>query len=194
MTINYRIYSNGGNGGAVDYSTPVATTAALTTILGPLGPSTDNTFVLRAFDTVSGLEEANTTARVRVVVDANGNDVSALPGSPHAVTLSPTPRGGCRVSWAYVPADDDGTPVGFHVYVGQTPASGPAPLLATVAYRIGCVGYSVLLPRPFATAAYVATVAGYNATGEGVGASLSTALPGPPTSAFDVEGLEIQLL
>ena len=117
MTINYQIYSNGGSGGAVDYSTPVATTSALSAVLDRSSPSSDNTFVVRALDTTSGLEEANTTVSVRIVIGADGSDVTALPASPHAVALAAVGAGSCRVSWAYVPVAGYGTPTGFNVYL-----------------------------------------------------------------------------
>ncbi len=198
MTINYQIYSNGGSGGAVDYSTPVATTSALSAVLGPLAPSSDNTFVVRALDTTSGLEEANTTVSVRIVIGADGSDVTALPASPHAVALAAVGAGSCRVSWAYVPVAGYGTPTGFNVYLAPSSAAAPVPPTATVAYQSGCVGYSVLLAGPFAAGSYLATVTAYNATGAGVGASLSGRFPALPRrssrstgwrfNCFDLEG------
>src|SRR5205085_892840 len=58
MALVYRVYSNGGTGGPVDFTSPVATTGGLTSTVGPLAPSTDTTFVVRAFDPATGLEEA----------------------------------------------------------------------------------------------------------------------------------------
>ena len=43
---------------------------ASTFAVGPLAAPSDNTFAVRAFDAASGIEEANTDARVRVVIDA----------------------------------------------------------------------------------------------------------------------------
>ena len=73
MAISYNIYANDGMGGDVDYSTPIATTSDLTYATGPLATPSDNTFAVRAFDTASCIEEANTDARVRIILDASGN-------------------------------------------------------------------------------------------------------------------------
>ncbi len=71
---------------------PIATTSGLTYTVGPLAAPSDNTFAVRAFDTISGIEEANTDARVRIILDAAGNDVTARPNS--VVGLSATADGG----------------------------------------------------------------------------------------------------
>src|SRR4051794_27957993 len=110
MPISYRIYSNHGTGGPVDYSAPVATTTASTYSIGSLGVSTDNTFVVRAHDAGTGLEQAGSEAQARVVVGAAGADLSGLPNAPHSLGLSPDAGGGARVSWAYAPGDPWGTP------------------------------------------------------------------------------------
>ena len=193
MTINYQIYSNGGSGGAVDYSTPVATTSALSAVLGPLAPSSDNTFVVRALDTTSGLEEANTTVSVRIVIGADGSDVTALPASPHAVALAAVGAGSCRVSWAYVPVAGYGTPTGFNVYLAPSSAAAPVPPTATVAYQSGCVGYSVLLAGPFPPGR-ISRRSPLTTPPARASARVFPALPGSPTSVFEVDGLEIQLL
>ena len=73
----------------------VATTAALA------APS-DNTLVVRAFDTASGLEETNTEARVHLVVDPDGRDVSARPNAPHALAVPAAIVVGAD-TWVYVP-------------------------------------------------------------------------------------------
>src|SRR5882757_4436380 len=104
MTIIYRVYSNGGMSGPIDYLTPVATTGALTYVSGPMPVASDTTFVVRAFDTLTNLEEANTDVRVRIVIGADGQDISGLPRAPHALSISPAVGGGCRVSWAFAPA------------------------------------------------------------------------------------------
>src|SRR6266478_5218794 len=101
MTIMYRVYSNRGTGGPVDYTAPIASTAGLTFTTDPLSSSSDNTFVVRTFDTATNLEDGNTEARVRVVIGADDRDLSALPREPHALSLSPAYGGGCRVTWAY---------------------------------------------------------------------------------------------
>src|SRR5262249_5934685 len=141
--------------------------SGLSFVAGPVGPGTDTTFVVRAFDTASGLEEANTRASVRVLTGPDGNDVGAPPNPPHALSVAAVSGGACRVSWAYAPSDVCGTPAGFHVYLTQGTPTGPPPPAATVAYAPGRVGYSVVLPGPYQPAVYTATVCGFNAAGEG---------------------------
>jgi hypothetical protein len=117
MAIVYRIYSNNDTGGLVDFSAPLASTTGLTYTFSPLGASTDTTFVVRAFDPEADLEEANTEALVRVVIGPDGAEVGGRPNPPHALSLTPSFGGGCRVSWAYAPAEQCGIPAGFHVYL-----------------------------------------------------------------------------
>lgn len=186
MAIVYRIYSNGGTAGPVDYSTPIGTTGGLSFTIGPVGISTDTRYAVRAFDNVTGLEEANTDAVVRLVIGANGADLSARPNPPHAVTTSPAGGGSCRVRWAYAPAAPYGVPSGFHVSIQSSAAAGPPALAATVAYRGGVLGYSAVLPGPFGPANYTATVAAFNASGESLGVTETATLPGPPATAYDL--------
>src|SRR5438309_1221755 len=116
MPIAYNIYASHGAGGPVNYAAPIATTTGLTFTTGPLPPGSDTTFAVRALDTSTNLEESNTDALVRIVLDANGADVSGRPNPPHAVVLSPAPAGSCLVSWAFA-AVQSGKPVGFQVFL-----------------------------------------------------------------------------
>lgn len=181
MAIQYHIYSNAGNGGDVDYSTPVATTAALSVTLGPLGPGSDNTFAVRAFDTVTGLEEANTDARVRLVISGDGQDLGLPPNTPHAVWLSAALGGGCRVDWAYSASSNCGTSVGFQVAVAKETTPDIPVASVTIPFSNSRPWYSVSFPGPFEAAAYIATVASYNAAGSAVAADVGRANLGPLT-------------
>jgi hypothetical protein len=165
MNIHYNIYSNNGSGGPVDCSLPVASTPGLSYELALLAAPGDYTFAVRACDATTGLEEANTNARVRVVIDSTGRDMSGVPGAPHALQLSPSAGGGCRICWAYWPSPDLGTPDDFLVFI--TPAgsaSGSTPA-ASVAYVPGRVGYSCQLLGPFELGTYTASVRSSNASG-----------------------------
>jgi hypothetical protein len=166
MQVIYNIYSNGGTGGAVDYSAALAGTPSLSFEPGPLTTPGDYTFAVRACDTTTGLEDANTDARVHIVLDADGNDVTDLPGPSHAVYPSAGPNGSCRVSWAYQSSSDYGVPDGFQVIVvGNDGAANPT-TSATVAYSQGRVGYCCDLPGPFEFATYTVTVQSFNAVGQ----------------------------
>ena len=194
MTIAYRIYSNHGNGGPVDYSAPMASTASPTYATGPLGVSTDNTFVVRAYDTGTGLEQAGSEARVRVVVGADGTDVSNLPNAPHAIALSSTAGGGGRVNWAFAPAGDWGQPSGFHIYLilGQGAAVNDSSPSSRVTYTPGRVGYSCLLPGPFALSSYTAAVRSFNAAGVEGNTVTVTCILGLP-APFAMESVQVTI-
>ena len=110
MNIIYKIYSNQGSGGPIDYSTAIASTSSLSYVFGPLAPSSSTSFAVRAYDTATQLEEANTEGRVRLDLDASGADVSGRPGPVHALTLGSTAAGGCLVSWAYAPGSSEQAP------------------------------------------------------------------------------------
>ena len=66
MGISYNVYANDGQGGYVNYDTPIATVNSPSYVVDSLGFPGDYTFAVRAFDTTSGIEEANTDARVRI--------------------------------------------------------------------------------------------------------------------------------
>lgn len=193
MAITYRIYSNGGAGGPVDYSAPVASTNGLTWVAGSVGPSSDTTFAVRAFDPGLGLEESNTEARVRIVVGPDGADLTGRPNPPHALSMSPVAGGGCRVSWAYAPADPDRTPTGFQVYLTQGNTVGSSSPAGAVPHAPGKVGYSLVLPGPFTLSTYTAGVCSFNAAGAGVIAETATGTFGLPTVPFALEPVRAQI-
>ena len=145
MAISYRIYRNDGQGGEVDYSTPVAISSNLTYAAGPLSAPSDNTFAVRAFDTTSGIEEANTDAKARIILDRSGNDVTARPNAVIGLSARPTAGGTCWVSWGYNPTAQGGAPATFEVdlTIGAHPSTGsPA---ASIAYSPGVMGYGCTL-------------------------------------------------
>jgi hypothetical protein len=141
MTISYYIYSNDGRGGDVDYATPVATTTALTFTVEPLVAPSDNTFAVRAFDTTTGIEEANTEVRVRVLIDPAGNEVTARPNPVNGLSARRTAGGTCWVSWGYDSTGQGGPPSQFAV----TLIPGPASPVATVDYLPGVPDYGCSL-------------------------------------------------
>jgi hypothetical protein len=141
MTISYHVYANDGRGGDVDYSTPVATTAALTFTVDALVAPSDNTFAVRAFDATSGIEEANTDARVRVLIDPAGNEVTARPNPVNGLSVHRTAGGTCWVSWGYDSTGQGGPPSRF----GVTLTPGPASPVTTVDYLPGVPGYGCSL-------------------------------------------------
>lgn len=117
MIVLYRVYANDGRGGPVDYGNPLATTPGPTFETAPLASPGDHTFAVRAFDPASGLEESNTEARARIVLDEAGVNVTGRPNSPHALAARATAGGGCWVSWAYTPDGRAAPPDGYHIYL-----------------------------------------------------------------------------
>jgi hypothetical protein len=194
MAIVYNIYANNGAGGPVNYSKPIATTSSLSYAPGALTPSSDTTFAVRALDTVSNLEEANTDARVRIVLDGSGNDLSGVPNSPQSVVLSALAAGACQVTWAYVPALSVGTPTGFQVFLSQGQTVDYSSPAMTVPYVSGQFGYTCTLAGPYAFSSYSATVRAVNASGSDGNTILSQALVGIPTAAVAMDPITISFI
>lgn len=164
MSTQYRIYQNNSAGGPVDEGTVVATVSGLTWDTPPLPLSSDTTFLLRAFDTVTGLEEKNTDARVRIRIDAAGLNISARPNAPTGLTVQLKPGGGVQVLWLYNQGGQGAAPTGFRVYVGSpTPDYGT--IAATWPYAEGRGTFAASLTG-LADGDYQAGVRSYNATGE----------------------------
>lgn len=129
MAIEYHIYANDGAGGPVDYTSPIGTTASRSFETAPLAASTDTTFAVRAFDSESGLEEENTDARVRIVLDTSGSDISMRPAPPIGLTAEATAGGVVRVRWMAPTTTLFGRPLGYRVYQGSPWPSFDAPAL-----------------------------------------------------------------
>lgn len=164
MAIQYRIYQNDSAGGPVDESTVIATVSGLTWDTPSLPLNSDTTYLVRSYDTVSGLEEKNTDARVRIRVDAAGLNVSAMPNAPIDLQAEPRAGGRLAVLWQYNPGGQGGAPTGFHVYIGSpTPDYGtPA---ETYPYVRGRPGYAVELSG-LTDGDYQVAVRAYNAASE----------------------------
>jgi hypothetical protein len=192
MAIVYRVYTNGRAGGPVDYSTPIASTSSLSYSAGPLSPSSDTTFAIRAFDTTTGIEESNSDAQVRLILDENGVDVSARPNPAHALSLSRASGGACRVSWAYAP-NDQFTADAFNVYIANSASSVVSPPAATIPYVPGRIGYSCVLPGPYAYGNYTVTVHSVNSAGEDAGTVSIAGAAGISASTYSMEDIAIVL-
>lgn len=165
MSISYRIYANTGAGDAVDYSAAVDTTSALTWTSPPLAPSSDWTFAVRAYDTISLLEDRNTDARARVLVGASGEDLTGLPNAPIHLAVRATAGGTAEVEWSYNAAGQGEAPTGFHVYAG-TPAVSYAVPAATVAYVDARTTYRATLTGLVDAIVYEIAVRALNLSGE----------------------------
>jgi hypothetical protein len=194
MALTYNIYSNGGTGGPVDYSTPIATTTGLSFAAGPLASPSDNTFAVRCLDPSTNLEEANTDARVRIVIDANGLDVTGRPNPPDTLVVRPTASGGCRINWAYGPAGQGAPPSGFYVYLTPGAVADYSNPAATVAYVPGRVGYSCDLAGLADRATYTVAVRSYNAAATETNTTVVATVVGDATPPDDVDELSIKTI
>lgn len=188
MAIQYRIYKNDGAGGAVDYSTVLNTTSSLTYTAAALDLNSDTTFAVRAYDTTTSLDDGGTDARVRIVVDGTGADVTGKPVAPFAVAARPVEGGDVRVSWSYPWKGPDRLPTGFKVYKGTSSVSY-ASAVATVAYD-GGEEFSATLTGLTGGTAYKFAVRAYNAAGEESNTLVVTATSSAtaPSDVIDLAG------
>ena len=164
MTIEYHVYSNGGSG-PVNYGTIVATTSTPTYTTAARTYPDDWIFAVRAYDTVSAIEETNTDARCELDLNAAGADVSAQPNAPIRLTVYPSAGGKATVVWSYAAGGQGGAPTGFHIYIGTPTVSYTSPVLTT-GYSSGIAVFSATLTGLTAGATYQVGVRAYNGTAE----------------------------
>lgn len=166
MSLVYRIYANDLLGGPVDLATPYATTSGLSWDSPPLEPGADATFLVRVYDSSSGLEERNPDARVRIRIALDGSDASLLPNAPFGLTARPRSGSTARVAWGYSPAGQGSPPTVFRVYVGSAAPDYSRPA-ATVAYSPNSPGraYEATLTG-LSPGSYVVAVRAAGARGE----------------------------
>jgi hypothetical protein len=119
MATEYHVYSNTGAGDPINYSSVVDTTATLTYPTPVLSYPGTWSFGVRAFDTVSGLEEQNLDCEITIILDASGNDITNRPVPPSGLRAFALVGGSIRVEWYYPPTSGAKTPSGFHVYTGS---------------------------------------------------------------------------
>lgn len=189
MAIVYQVFSNGGSGGPVDYTAPIATLSGTSYTTGALAPSGDYRFAVRAQDTATGLAEANTEASVRIVLDPSGQDVGRVPNAPFALVARPTSNGGCLVAWSYFAAGQAAAPTSFLVYLtaGTTPSLTTP--VATVSYRPGVSSYSCQLSGLADATTYTVAVVSQGAASPSAGAAATSRVVGDTTPPGDVEAL-----
>jgi hypothetical protein len=164
--IGYHLYANTGAGDPIDYSTPIATVwgTSYTTARIP-GPA-NWSFDVRAFDTVSGLEEANIDS-ITVAIDATGHDVTNTPNAPVGISAQPTSGGGIQVDWSYAALDPDSAPTGFHVYLGYGSTPDYSSPVATVSASPGLIGrYATVLSGLLNGVVYSVGVRAFNTAAE----------------------------
>lgn len=189
MSFVYRIYSNDGQGGPVNYATPIGSTTGLSFACAALPPSSDTTFVVRTYDATLGIEESNTDARVRIVIDQNGQEISGPPWPPSALHVRPLSGGRCRATWAYWP-NTGPSPVGFQVYLTQVTAANYTTPAATVAYSPGTMGYSCVLTNLSDGLVYNVAVRSYNSVVTEANTTVVAQVVGDSTPPDNVDSLQ----
>jgi len=201
--ITYRIFWNDGAGGPVDYSVPVATVAGPPWSGPPLAPGTRTRFGVRAFDTVTGLDDGGRAAEAEVDLSAQGVDVTGTPSRAFSATARPGPTGTILASWAHAPGGRP-IPAGFRVWatpgVSVDFTSAPAITLAfsPAGYGGRAGWFSVTLPGLTPGAGYAVGIRAYNGSGDDGGSVQATATataspPGPvgglSASATSIPGM-----
>jgi hypothetical protein len=91
--IRYQVYGNTGSPTAndpINYTTPLAAVDALSWVTPPLSYPGDWRLGVRAYDSVTGLEELNLDAAVEIILDSAGNDISNRPLAPIGLRAFPT--------------------------------------------------------------------------------------------------------
>lgn len=165
--ISYNVYRNDGNGGPIDYSVPVATTAATSwTAPGPLAFPGNWKFGVRAFRTDDAQEEQNLNVAAALVLDASALDVTRRPTPPSGLRAIPQAGGAIRVEWGWPLLNRTRQPTGFRIYVG---AGGPTDYTtpkASVPFVLGQSTYSVDLTGLDSGTTYSLCVRAFNDAGE----------------------------
>jgi hypothetical protein len=189
MAIVYQVFSNGGTGGAIDYTMPIATVSGTSYTTGALAVSGDYRFAVRAMDTVTGLSEANTQAVVRIALDAAGNDVGQVPNPPFALAVRPTSGGGCLVAWTYFTAGQAAAPTDFLIYLTAGASPSLATPAATVPYQAGVLAYSCQLGGLADATTYTVAVVSRGASDLLTSTAAIATVVGDATPPGDIEAL-----
>jgi hypothetical protein len=188
MAIVYQIYSNGGSGGPVDYSNPIATVTGTSYSTGPLSVSSAYCFAVRAMDTTTGLLETNTQANVWLRLDASGNDIGQIPSAPFAQVARATSGGGCLIVWSYLGTARAIAPAAFLIYL--TPGSTPnlTSPVATVPFQLGISNYSFQLGGLLDGVTYTVSIVSQGASGA-TSIATSATVVGDSTPPGDIDSL-----
>jgi hypothetical protein len=166
MSLVYHVYGNDGAGGAIDLTTILDTVSGLTWDTPALGTPSDNAFLVRAYDTVTTLEDLNLDASCRIVISASGTDITNVPNAPYGLYATPLKAGAIRVHFAYSAIGQVAAPSGFKIWIqaggsinyALTP-SGTLSYAGTASYAIDVAGFT-------GGTSYTVAVRATNATGD----------------------------
>jgi hypothetical protein len=165
--IGYHVYANTGIGDPINYASPVATVWDTTYASPPLSSAGAWQYDVRAFDSITGLEEQNIDS-ITINVDASGNDVTNTPAAPVSLSVLARAGGSIRVDWAYPNTGQPAVrPTGFHVYVGSGGSPDYSNPVATVVAGTALLGqYTTLLTGLSNGITYQVGVRAFNAVAE----------------------------
>jgi Fibronectin type III domain len=167
MATAYHIFTNTGAGDPINYSAPAATVSTLTWTSSTLSFPGTWSFGVRAFDTVSGLEEQNLDCSVIVTLGTSGQDVTNQPLPAAGVRAFPMSGGSVRVEWPYPAVNRTRLPTGFNIYVGTGGTPNYASPAATVSFDAGIANSFVCNLTGLSDGTdYAIGVRAYNAIGE----------------------------
>ena len=167
MSIEYHVYGNSGAGDPIDYSSAIATSSGLSWTSGALTFPGTWSFSVRAYDTVSGLEDQNLDCAISITLDSNGNDITARPLPPLALRAFAQAAGSIRVEWYYPQSAGPTAPTGFNVYTGTGGSPDYESPAATVAFSAGIANTFVSDLTGFIDGmVYTIGVRAFNATAE----------------------------
>ena len=115
----YKIYSNAGLGGPIDYNSPIAETSGLEWTSEPLAVGSSFRFGVRAYDPAWGLQEENLDASASLNLDHAGRDVTHVPRAPIGLRAIDLGRGRVRLEWTDASRQDSNMATMFHVYISH---------------------------------------------------------------------------
>lgn len=130
---------------------------------------------MRAFDTVTTLEESNIDALVEVMLSGAGVDITGMPDPPLALSAHANGAGRIIVDWHHVLLDATRKPTGFHVYQGTGGVVSYTTPVATVPWGNGLNFYTTAISGLTGGTAYTFGVRSYNGVSEETNATTVTA-------------------
>jgi hypothetical protein len=150
---------------------------------------------VRAFDTVSGLEEQNVDCAITVTLNAGGLDITNQPPAPVGLRAFATAGNGITVAWTKPATTGASEPSGFHLYTGTGGAPNYGAIAATVlsgaavsgSFALNLTGFTSGVPytigvRAFNSIAEESNTHSVTVTANGVGPTAVQGLVGRATS------------
>jgi hypothetical protein len=167
MATEYHVYANTGAGDAINYASPVATVSALTWTSSTLSHPATWSFCVRAFDTVSRLEDQSVDCSVTLTLNTSGQDITNQPLPVLGQRAFPQPGGSVRVEWPYPVVNPARAPTGFNVYIGSGGSPNYSSPAATVLFEAGIANtFFVNITGLTNGVTYCVGIRSYNANGE----------------------------